>query len=40
MNYNGYNISNVTIDKSPYRTNNVTVTGYNVNTYNANNTNG
>lgn len=40
MNYNGYNINTVTIDKSPYRTNNVTVTGYNVNTYNDNNTTG
>lgn len=38
--YNPYNIGQQTYNYSPYQTDNTTVSGYNVPTDNANNTNG
>ena len=40
MIYSPYGIVQQNYDYSPYRTDNTTVGGYNVQTYNANNTNG
>lgn len=38
--YSPYNVNNSTVLKDIYKTNNTTVSGYGVPTYNANNTNG
>ena len=40
MIYSPYGIVQQNYDYSPYRTSNTTVSGYNVQTHNANNTNG
>lgn len=40
MIYGPYDITQQTYDYSPYRTDNTTVSGYNVPTHNGNNTNG